>query len=324
MANYWMVRSAEDIRASVEKDRFVAIGFGGDVIGDISGLSREQITEKVRQRRPDATPRQISSDASQLFRFAQQLQVDDIVITGMGDRQYLIGKITSDYRYDKSNPGQPYRRSVEWQSSIRRDELPLAIKNSLGSIATVFSVSRHGAEIGLLLGGQSDPSQISVSELDPSRLDANSRRRILDHIVRTFPGHDFEGVVAEVLTAMGLEVEGHGLGADGGVDLIARHGPFGFEQIIVQVKNHTGPVGSSDVRDLRGTSGSGKKLFVSARGYTRDAQKLANSDVNLELLSGLQLVDLLIENYDKLSGDFRSQIPLRQVSLLDLNDEEDA
>ena len=123
--------------------------------------------------------------------------------------------------------------------------------------------------------------------------------------------------------ATGLEVEGHGPGADGGVDLIARHGPFGFEQIIVQVKNHSGVVGSSDVRDLRGTSESGKKLFVSARGYTQEAQKLADRDVNLELMSGLQLVDLLIENYDKLSEDLRGQIPLRQVFLLDLDDVED-
>ena len=324
MANYWMVRSEWGIRELVERDGFIAIGFGGTAIGNLNVLTREQIYVLVAKHRgPDATPSQIASHTGQLYRFANAVQIGDSVITSVEDRQYLIGKVTSDYTYLESQRDHPHRRSVKWQSSVRRDELPLAIKNSLGGISTVFSVSRHGAEIELLLGGQSNPSRISDSELDPSRVDANSRRKILDHIVRTFPGHDFEGVVAEVLMAMGLEVEGHGPGADGGVDLIARHGPFGFEQIVVQVKNHAGSIGNSDIRNLRGTSESGKKLFVSARGYTQDAQKLADSDVNLELLSGLQLVDLLIEHYDRLSEDIQKTIPLRQVFLLDLDDEED-
>ena len=324
MANYWMVRSERGIRELVERDGFIAIGFGGTAIGNLNGLTRDQVNELVAKHRgPEATRSQIASHTGQLYRFANALQIGDSIITSVEDRQYLIGKITSDYTYDESDLGHPHRRSVEWNSSVRRDELPLTFKNSLGSIATVFSINRHDAEIELLLGGQSNPSGINISELDPSRVDANSRRRILDHIIRTFPGHDFEGLVAEVLMAMGLEVEGHGPGADSGVDLIARHGPFGFEQIVVQVKNHAGSIGNSDIRNLRGTSESGKKLFVSARGYTQDAQKLADSDVNLELLSGLQLVDLLIEHYDRLSEGIQKTIPLRKVFLLDLDDEED-
>ncbi len=323
MANYWVVRSDMKIRDSVEEGGFVAIGFGGREIGDINGLSREQIREQVKQRRPDAKPRQISADTGSLYRFANELQIDDRVITSVEDRQYLIGMITSDYTYVESHPVHPHQLSVAWHSSVRRDDLTPALKKSLGR-QTVSNISHHEAEIGLLLGGQSGQKEIDVAEIDPSRVDAKARRHILEHIVRTFPGHDFEQVVAEVLRAMGLEVDEHGPGPDGGVDLIARHGHFNFEQIIVQVKNHAGPVGNSDVRNLRGTRESGKKLFVSAHGYTQDAQKLADSDINLELLSGLQLVDLLIEHYDKLSEDFRKAIPLRQVFLLDLDDEEDS
>ena len=323
MANYWMVRSDRDIRDLVEDGDFVAIGFGGDVIGDIGDFSREQIEEEVRKRRPDATPRQISSDASQLFRFLRELRVDDLVITNLGNRQYLVGKIASDYKYDASTRGQPYRRSVKWQSSVHRDDLTPALRASLGSQLTVFTLSRHEAEIQLLLGGQSSPTGIDFAELDPSQVDVKARRHILDHIVSRFPAHEFEGLVRDVLTAMGLEVEGHGPGPDKGVDLIARHGLFNFEQIVVQVKNHAGAVGSSDVRNLRGTHESGRKLFVSARGYTSDAQKLADSDVNLELLSGQQLVNLLIEYYDKLPEEVQKAIPLRKVFLLDFDEEED-
>ena len=142
MANYWMVRSDGVSVELVEKVGFVAIGFGGDVIGDIGGFSSEQITEKVRQRRPDATPRQISSDASQLYgSYPWKLQVDDRVITGVGVRQYLIGKITSDYKYDKSIPGQPYRRSVEWHPHrVGSSDLAPFLRKHLTRRPTVYKI----------------------------------------------------------------------------------------------------------------------------------------------------------------------------------------
>ena len=220
MANYWMVRSHTDIRDQVEEGGFVAIGFGGDEMGDISGLSREQITEKVRQRWPDATPKTISSGASQLFRFEQQLQVSDRSSQTLG-RQYLIGKVTSDCRYDELYPGQPYRRSVEWFDKFSLDGASEPLRKSLGLPPTVYGVSHHEDEILLLIGNESGQTDIPVTDADAlkedaGRLETKARQYILDQIVEKYPANDFEKLVEWVLTAMGLEVEGHGPGADAG------------------------------------------------------------------------------------------------------------
>ena len=151
--------------------------------------------------------------------------------------------------------------------------------------------------------------RIDINLLDPQNIEPRSRRHILDFLIANFPAHDFERVVEHVLTAMGFEVEGHGPGADGGVDLIVRQGVFGFDQIVVQVKNQQAPAGASVVRNLRGTRESGRKLFVSASGYTQDARNEAGADIRL--LNGLQLVDLLIEHYEKLPVEFKAQVPLK-------------
>ena len=319
MANYWMVRSDRPIRDQVEADGFVAIGFGGDVIGDIRDFSREAVRERVEQRKTSATPRQIDSDTGQLYRFARQLQVDDRVITGVGDRQYLIGRITSDCTYVESNPGQPYQRLVEWTDKFSLDSASEHLRRSLSIPPTVYSLSHHEDEILQLIGNESGHTEVSATDADEIRAAANNletraRQYILDQIVEKYPAHDFEKLVGWVLTAMGLEVEGHGRGADAGVDLIARHGPFNFEQIVVQVKNQQGSVGNGDILKLRGTRELGRKLFVTASAFTRAAIQEAGADV--QLITGLHLVDLIIEHYDKLPKAFRDNVPLRRVDIL--------
>ena len=108
MTNYWMVRSDPSIRDDVEEGGFVAIGFGGVEIGNIEGLSDDQIRERVEQRRPTATRNEIGSDTGSLNRFANSIRIGDWVVTGLENRQYLVGTISSNYKYDGSNTEFPH------------------------------------------------------------------------------------------------------------------------------------------------------------------------------------------------------------------------
>ncbi len=330
MANYWMVRSDETIRDLVEDGGFVAIGFGGNVIGDISGLSsRDAIREQVVKRRPDARPGQIRSDTSQLFRFAREIRVGDWVLTGVRDRQYLIGKITSDYRFDESSPGQPYRRSVDWHPRrLNRDDMTPYLKNSLGGQATLFNITKHASEISSLLGEKLPTNQAveSVGFEDPEEFteiayaedtEAKAHERITDLILdlRRFDGHEFERLVAALLEAMGFKIvrEPQG-GADGGVDIIAAPDVFGFEQprIIVQVKHREGRVGEGDVQRLAEALQPGEKgLFVSTGGFHPSAKRMA--DQNMTLLDGDKVVDYFIEHYESMSSEYKAKVPLKRV-----------
>ena len=114
MANYWMVRSDESIRELVEKEGFIAIGFGGAKLGNLAGLNRDEIQERVKPVNPEGSPNQIGSHTGNLSRFVNDIKIGDWVVTDVGDRQCLIGKVTSDYQYVPSDPRHPHRRPVEW------------------------------------------------------------------------------------------------------------------------------------------------------------------------------------------------------------------
>lgn len=319
MANYWVVRADVDIRDSVEAGGFIGIGFGGSQLGNLSGLSREQIRERVVSVNPNSSPNQIGSDVGQLDLFVNAIKDHDRVFTPIQDRKILIGEIAENYVFLVSEP-QPHRRKVNWRATVSRDDFSDPLKGSTGSNKTVFSITKHANEIEQMLGNQVGQGGINLTDLDPLDIDSKARQQILNFLVEKYPEHQFEELVGYVLGAMGFKVEGHGPGADSGVDLIAKQGLFDFDRIIVQVKNQKPPVGNSAVRNLRGTRESGRKLFVSASGYTRAGREEAGTDIRL--LNGLQLVDLLIEHYDKLPSEFRARVPLKPVYLLAPTDEE--
>ncbi len=145
MANYWFVRSEDFMQAQVESDGFVSIGFGGEEIGDLTPMSLDDVRGQVKKRRPKATSREAGSDARQLHRFANSIHVGDWVITNMGDRQYLIGKVASGYKYVAPAPYQhTHRLLVEWHPHrIDSSDLAPFIRKSLRRRTTVNEIAKE-------------------------------------------------------------------------------------------------------------------------------------------------------------------------------------
>lgn len=331
MANYWMVRSAENIRDLVEKGGFVAIGFGGAKIDDISGSSREEIRKRVEAITRGATPQRIGSITGNLYRFAQELQIDDWVITGLEDRQYLIGRITSDYQYDTKDTDHSHRRSVEWHPRrVNRDEMTPYLKNSLGGQSTSFQITKHEEEISHLLGEKPSATQEAESagfedseeftEIAYAQdVEAKARERIADLILdpRRFDGHEFERLVAALLKAMDFKIVREPQpGADGGVDIVAAPDVFGFEQprIIVQVKHRQGKVGQDVIQQLAKKLQSEEKgLVVSTGGFAASAKR--DLDRNITLLDGEKIVEYFIEHYENMPSEYKAKVPLKRVYL---------
>ncbi|MFJ4172744.1 restriction endonuclease [Microbacterium sp. NPDC089696] len=100
------------------------------------------------------------------------------------------------------------------------------------------------------------------------------------------------------------------------MDVIAHRDPLGVEPplIKVQCKHHTGTIGSPEVQQLIGTQGLGElSLFVTLGSYTRDALAIERQRPGLRLLTGEDLVTMVLENYDKLPQRWRAEIPLTSV-----------
>ncbi|MFD9715664.1 restriction endonuclease [Streptomyces sp. NPDC059076] len=106
----------------------------------------------------------------------------------------------------------------------------------------------------------------------------------------------FEGLVAELFRARGMQAVTTQRSNDGGVDVEAYDpDPISGGRIIVQVKRYRNTVPPSAVRDLYGTvqgSGANKGVLVTTSGFGPGSYTFANGKP-LTLVTGEELVDLL-------------------------------
>jgi restriction system protein len=112
------------------------------------------------------------------------------------------------------------------------------------------------------------------------------------------PG-EFESLITNLFTKMGLETRMTQPSRDGGVDCVAydNRAIFGGK-VIIQAKRYKNTVPVSAVRDLFGTvhnEGATKGILVTTSGYGKASFDFAN-DKPLELLSGTNLIYLLKEH----------------------------
>lgn len=325
MTKYWVVRADWDIQELVEPRSLVGIGW--HEVGDFGALSSEEIREQVRATYSGASPGMIGQTVGQLRRFAHEIEIDDVVLTPItSTRQVLVGKVTGPCQHNPAaeTDNLTNTRAVEWiRTDILRDGLSAQLRASLTGQMTVFSVNRHADEIAQIgreqaehaaaqVGDESSSVELSDAEyLD--EVEAYARERILD-LLYSFAPHEFEGVVGDVLTAMGFTARGHGKGPDKGVDLIATPDALGFGEprIKVQVKQRRGTTGRPEVQQLAGTLRSGEKgLFVSLGGFTAEAQ--SESGQSMTLMNWEEFVDLLLDHYENLSPETRTRVPLKRL-----------
>ena len=148
MTKYWVVRAHKDIQDIVERDGFIGIGFGGDELRDLSGLSREAIRLRVENApdRRDKEPGYYRTAAGQLWRFVNKIEEGDCLLTPhKRTRDVRIGLVRGAYEFKPGHP-RPHRRPVDWIRTASRDDLP-PIKSQL----TVFSFQPHADELAWLL-----------------------------------------------------------------------------------------------------------------------------------------------------------------------------
>ena len=112
---------------------------------------------------------------------------------------------------------------------------------------------------------------------------------------------EFENVVTNLFTHMGLETRQTMSSRDGGVDCVA-FDPRAVVggKVVIQAKRYKNTVGVSAVRDLFGTvqnEGASKGILVTTSGYGPASYEFANGKP-LELLDGSNLLHLLAEHAD--------------------------
>lgn len=162
---------------------------------------------------------------------------------------------------------------------------------------------------------------LEFSMVDPRFVDSTDALRGMDHrpnLLELSPT-EFEGLIQNLFTKMGLEARQTRPSRDGGVDCIAYDTrPIFGGKIVIQAKRYKNTVGVSAVRDLYGTlqnEGASKGILVTTSGYGQASFDFAQNKP-IELIDGANLLYLLhthagIEARIEPPDDWRDPIPDR-------------
>lgn len=320
---------------------FISIGWDG--LGDLTQIrrGREGLKKALTALEPEASPQSIAGQAGVLFRFAHEMKVGDIVVAPYRpDSTINIGVVTGAYYFEADAPTHRHCRRVRWvKTELLRAVFPQSALYELGSALTLFQVKRHTTEVRTVMAADTDdadaiaeavdtlPGRASLDDIDDqeqeqpraSQIERHTRDFVLDVLSSRIKPQQFEELCAVLLRAIGYEARVTQHSQDGGIDVIAHKDPFGIEPPLIkaQCKQKVSTIGSPEVNQLIGAQGNGELcLFFTLGTYSRDALAIERQRTGLRLLTGEDIVTLIVDNYDRLPERWRRAIPLTTVLVI--------
>jgi len=214
-ANYWVVRAnggrySEDFR----NNGFVGIGWAE--MGDLTRISDMDQLRHLVETEYRGSPQSVGQATGMMWNFTKGFAIGDIVLApdpSLGT--VLIGRIIGPYEYKPSWDDACrylHRRAVKWLAEVERANVREPLRSSLGSMLTVFNVSKHAELVEELITETPPPPP------GPYVWGRKLRGEILSRLRRMQP-YEFEDFVAYVLGVMGFEADTTSRTRDGGVDI---------------------------------------------------------------------------------------------------------
>lgn len=321
MEKWWMIRAGDNNELiPIWKEKGIA-SIGWPQLGDPKDYqSKEEMRTKADNVYRDERPQSRNSWINQVWRFSREVKAGDKVISYSKEkREYIIGTVTEPHFYDKAegNPNYPNTLRVKWEdSTVERDSLSQAAKNSLGSVLTVFRIDQWGEELGKLLKNPhtvpEDPNGEEEEEVVED-LVGKALVMIEDKVDKLDPWQ-MQELVGGLLQAMEYNVKVSPKGPDGGVDVLAYKDAFGFEKpvIKVQVKHRRNSASAPEIQQLLGANPiDANSLFVSTGGFTSHAEAVAKHN-SVRLVDLEELVGLVVQWYEKMPNDKTAFLPLQK------------
>jgi restriction system protein len=296
----------------------------------------EQFSPWVREQQPNLKPRAAGNLAGQLWAFSIGMTEGDIVVLPSKlHSQIALGIVSGAYKYQRIGNELRHTRPVKWvRTDVPRTAFQPDLLGSFGAFMTVCRISRNNAEqrIAVVLSGKSDPGFVvngikeklptleaeETAELYPD-LGQLAHDQIVCHIQSHFFGHPMAQLVDAVLQADGWTTKVSPPGPDGGVDILAGRGTLGLDEprLCVQVKSQES---AADVTVYRGLQGSmqtfkaDQGLLVCWGGFNKALLAEAKQGhFVIRLWESRDLVNAILQNYEKLPAEIQAELPLKRV-----------
>lgn len=317
---------------------------GWDEVPDLRQFAtREELADFYREIHPDYKPMAIANHVGQLWAFATKIKIGHLAVLPLKTRAAIaVGEVVGPYEFRPDNPlGARHVCPVRWlRTDIPRTHFDQDLLASFGSLLTVSQVRCENAAERIRAILEERPPALrpvpdddaerdtEVPEAEESPLDVAgySRDQIQRFIGQQFHGHALADLVAAVLEAQGYQTFVSSPGPDGGVDIIVGKGAMGFDQprLCVQVKSSAQPVAVDILRQLKGVLhdfDAQHGLLVSWGGFResvyREARRLF---FQIRLWDGGDLGDEVLACYDRLPADLRTELPLKRIWTLVLDE----
>jgi restriction system protein len=325
-SNVWMIRAGRGgyLVADFANQNIVAIGW--NQLGDLTDVrTRDEIMELCRQTYPKDKPGRVVTTASVMHKFRNVIKKGDSVVTyDPATREYLVGEIASDYRFDTTMiPDHANVRDVAWRSRVSRDALPNATRNLLGSTLTLFAISPEAWED--LQPAKGDGNGTSVPSDEPEKPDFEEIKRsredeahesLKDKLLE-LDEYQMQDLLAAILRAMGFKTRISPRGPDRGVDVFASPDGLGLQEprIKAEVKHRGGTIGAQELRSFIGGLRPGDRaLYLSTGGFSKDAKYEADrSNIPLTLIDLDALARLIEQQYESFDSEGRGLLPLTKI-----------
>jgi restriction system protein len=192
--------------------------------------------------------------------------------TGRDERKYLISVRTTKERFNQLNLSRIDKRECLRNLGAQVSPAPTEMQTVKPIVEYDMADRRFVTEDDVL----------STLDARPNLMDLNP--------------FEFEALICNLFTQMGLEAKLTQSSRDGGVDVVAFDTrPIMGGKVVIQAKRYKNTVGVSAVRDLYGTmlnEGASKGILVTTSGYGSDAKNFA-SNKPIELIDGAGLLYLL-------------------------------
>ena len=112
----WLIRGANvdghNLIPAWLSEGYCSIGWAR--VGPVeAGTTRRALAARVDESRPDESPGAKRNDVGNLYRFHNEINIGDLVVTIDGSKVY-VGVVTSEPTWVETDPHGPRRRAVEW------------------------------------------------------------------------------------------------------------------------------------------------------------------------------------------------------------------
>ena len=265
---------------------------------------KDFLKEKYREKYPKDVNMRVNQNVGQIFRFINDINIGDIIISPHNTNELIIGKVVGDLYFEEDNSSPyPWRKKVEWlKNEFNRHSFSNPLQNTLRSSLTCFEVKQRDEIFEVL--GFDVPITKTKKEI---KFDSKTAYELIRLKFLELGATEFEQLVSYLLRTLGFEpTQETGKVGDGGIDFegILDVNGIASVNLQVQVKRYdNSSIGEKEIRSFRGAlkqdyqgcfitlSKFQKKAIISS---TKEGYK------GIQLIDGTKFIELFIQQYEEI------------------------